>query len=222
MRRILVVAALVPALVLTAAPASQADLAEQTGRARSAVAAASVPTVTGPSKATVATRFVLALKQKRYAVARRYVSGQGPGGVAAVVRRPWNNQTAAWARVTGASCDGYLCFARNFPATPAPAWYVVVRGGRWRVVARAYLAAADYVQFTGNRGCLRKDVKVRNRSGAGYNVILTAEAGSPVRWTAKTQELINVAIDVGWTTPKANMVYGYVPNPGSLVGPCGE
>ena len=124
--------------------------------------------------------------------------------------------------MTGADCRGLICSARGFPATPEPAWYVVSRGGQWRVVARAYLVSADYVQATGTFGCLKQAQTVRNMSGSKWNDVLRVPRGTPVWWT-QTSGFINVAVDAGTTKPLVKMIYGYLPDPGAKVGDwCGD
>lgn len=167
--------------------------------------------------------FILAMKNDKTAKAAKFVDAIGPGGTAAVTERPdfVYNGKSSWGPVTGAQCGGLICSAEHFPATPEPAWYVLKRDGRYRVVARAELASADYLLNTGTFGCLTADRKVRNRA-TDWNLVKKAPKGTPVWWVADPGST-NVAVDAGTKVPRTKMIYGYIPNIENYVSPtCGE
>ena len=156
--------------------------------------------------------FIMALKDKDLTQAATFVKATGPGGRRAVLERPdyVYEGTSSWDLVTGAQCSGLICLARDFPATPEPGWYVIKRKGKYKVVARAYLDTATYLLDQGTFGCLAKDRKVRNKA-TNWNLVKIAPRGTPVWWVPETG-YVNVALDVGSSTPRKKMLYGYIPN----------
>ncbi len=167
--------------------------------------------------------FILAMKNQQFDQAANYVNAIGPGGQAAVLERPDYvfEGKSSWDLVTGAQCTGVICLARNFPATPEPAWYVLKRNGQFKVVAHAYLDTSTYLLDQGTFGCLAKKRKVRNKA-TDWNLVTVAPKGTPVWWVPDTG-YVNVALDVGTVTPRKKMVFGYIPNIARYVTPdCGD
>lgn len=167
--------------------------------------------------------FILAMQKNKPGKAAKYVDAIGPGGTTAVLERPdfVYNGMSSWDLVTGAQCRGLICSAKNFPATPEPAWYVLKRDGTYRVVARADLASADYLVNTGTFGCLTTERKVRNRA-TDWNLVKKVPKGTPVWWVTDTGST-NVAVDAGSKVPRKKMIYGYIPHIADYVSPtCGE
>ncbi len=194
-----------------------------------AVSAALLVAVGSPADSARMTRqdvgeaFILAMKKNKAAKAIKYVDARGPGGTAAVLERPdyVYHGKSSWDLVTGAQCRGLICSAKGFPATPEPAWYVLKRAGKYRVVAPAVMASADYLLDTGTFGCLTTDRKVRNRA-TDWNLVKKVPRGTPVWWVADAGST-NVAVDAGSKVPRRQMIYGYIPNIADHVSPaCGE
>lgn len=177
-----------------------------------------------PGQQEVAEAFIQAMKADDPAAAAARVSAAGPGGMSAVLRRPdyEYNGRSAWETVTGASCLGYICSAAGFPSTPEPAWYVVRRAGRWRVVAVAYRESADYLEFRGRFACTKRSVRVYNRSGRSATMVRRVPKWTPV-WWARGAGWTNVAVDTGRTVPRVRMIYGFLPRPAArTTAACGD
>ncbi|MCU0277488.1 MAG: hypothetical protein MUF33_00600 [Candidatus Nanopelagicales bacterium] len=175
------------------------------------------------SRTDVAEAFIAAIKANDLKTAAKYVDAVGPGGKSAVLVRPdslYNGQSA-WDQVTGADCNGFICSARSFPATPEPAWYVLKRDGRYRVVAAAYRESADYLESQGTFGCLTTSRKVRNRK-SDWNLVREVPQGTPVWWLSGNGNT-NVAVDAGSRVPRKKMIYGFIPKVWKYVSPdCGD
>lgn len=202
-----------------------------TADATSQPAPAGVGAMTGPAQSVIAGKFIRAMKNDNIAAARTFVDAVGPGGIAAVVRRPdyVYDGHSSWEQVRGADCHGYICQAAGFPATPEPGWYVVPRAGRWRVVARAYLDTADYLLDQGEFGCLTESRLVFNRRGPSRTLVLAVPAGTPVWWAPRGR--VNVAVDAGAVAevpggsapPRTYLVFGFMADPaGSVQDWCGD